>query len=372
MRLALVAIGLVTVVGCKQASQATLKDDTTNQGGNAADLKMCTEQVAAPAGPAPAPSSPSTSGSAPTFIPPALELTDGGDFIPTTSDGGDVPSDMPIGPAPGPNVASNPSSSPSASPSNSPAPAPAQANPRSGRMDKQLAPSFFEDMVACNTAVPALPDQDGKINNDGDCEYPGKGGQPFFSCHYHLGIEFAGKNNLKRDEYGEIHCIFPNGPRGITVFGGHFTCKRKDGQAKFDDAGGHGVKNATCSKNVIAQVAAQYTACSQKSCCDDGTLTGAKRVKTPGTKGNPDEVSNLYHTAGLTKAEQGLEVRPDFRLCSQPIELDCDELAVWGGHKANAPKFGASGKFWYPQVTAAGKKVYEDAKREHPAEGHHP
>lgn len=359
---------VIGAFGCKQATVgAALKDDTSP--GGSSDLKICTEQVAAaPAGPTPA--SPASPSPAPAFIPPALELTDGGDFIPVASDDGNVPSNLP-GPAPQ-TPGGTPSSSPQ--PGTAPSPALAETPSRSGDMKRQLAPSFFEDMVACNEAVPEITTDDGTINADGDCEYPAKGDMKFFSCHYHLGIEFAGKNELQRGKSGEIHCIFPTA-KGPTVFGGHFTCKQKDGATKFEEASKHGVKGAVCKNGILKAVRDHYAACSQKKCCDDGTLTGGikgREGKRPGTNGG-DLESNLLHTVNNrlgANLQNGLAVRPDFRLCEQPVELDCDDLAVWGGHDANAPKFGAPGKFWYPTVTETGRKTYKDAKEAHPTVGH--
>ncbi len=227
---------------------------------------------------------------------------------------------------------------------------------RTGEMDLQLAPSFFEKMSQCGDNMPDVSTVgDGKINADGDCEYPGAGGLPFISCHYHLGVEFASSNQAQRPGHGEIHCIFPSGG-GPVVFGGYFQCSnsgKKPAQVSHDKFAG-----ATCGSGLLKTLKTQYDACASKNCCDDGTLTGVldKRKKK-------NALIETVNRATKGNLANGLGVRPDFRICGEPMKLDCDDLAMWTGHTANAPAFGGeTDKEFAPTFSETAEKRIKDEK----------
>ncbi len=188
-----------------------------------------------------------------------------------------------------------------------------------GAMPLQLSPGFLDRMRACGaderTVPPALVLADaGVVNEKGDCAWPSG-----VSCHYHLGVEFVASGIATRPHYAEIHCIFPvdEDPKSPHVFGGHFAC-RAGTRLPVDR---HASVGAACGAGLLPAVAALAAspACDAR-CCDDGTLT--------------------VPTAEREKAST-LDVRPDFRICSAPTELDCDALTTLSGHPANAPIYGA-------------------------------
>ena len=198
-----------------------------------------------------------------------------------------------------------------------------EPRPRSGPTTYQLAPAFLEEMNACRPDS-ALPRDliakagEGTVNAKGDCEYASIG----VSCHYHTGSEFLSVSTTQQTAgRGELHCIFPSSdPKSPSVYGGHVMC-RGAGQGKPNPAHqpSHEVKaGAKCPAALVAQL----EACQTFRCCDDGTLT------TP--------------IAELIKEGRN-DIRPDFRICTAPIELDCGLLENLTGHEANSPALGGVG-----------------------------
>jgi hypothetical protein len=191
----------------------------------------------------------------------------------------------------------------------------ATATAHGGEMPQQLAPSFLDRMPACSKAEAAPPAElavatAGTVNAKGDCDWTNG-----VSCHFHLGAEFV-VSGAPRPQVGELHCIFPTSEaKSPQVFGTHFTCK-----AGTAIAHGHDVHaGQACGAALLSQLGSTLSGCDAK-CCEDGTLTATTEERR----------------------EQGkLDVRPDFRICTQTLELDCGAIAALTGHKANAPAFGA-------------------------------
>lgn len=185
---------------------------------------------------------------------------------------------------------------------------------RTGETTLQLAPSFLDRMPACGTRDATLPADlaiaaGGTVNAKGDCEYANK-----VACHFHRGAEFV-EAGVPRPRAGELHCIVPTAePKSPHVFGAHFTCKAGTAVATTQDI--HA--GEACGAGLLPVLAAALPTCDAR-CCDDGTLT---------------------ITADDRRAQGKLDVRPDFRMCAHPLELDCSSLASLTGHTANAPAFG--------------------------------
>jgi hypothetical protein len=195
----------------------------------------------------------------------------------------------------------------------------ASGEPRSGKVAVQLAPAFLDEMTACK-AEDAIPKDkiaaagEGHINAKGDCEFPGAG----ISCHYHSGSEFISTATSQQTPgQGELHCIFPSDdPKSPRVYGGHVVCKHHEQGEVHGQHASHEVKQgAVCSSAVLGQI----EPCQSFRCCDDGSLT------------NP--------IADLAKDGRN-DVRPDFRICSDTLEVDCDLLESYSAHPANSPALG--------------------------------
>jgi hypothetical protein len=75
---------------------------------------------------------------------------------------------------------------------------------------------------------------------------------------------------------------------------------------------------AACPSELLAQLRSSQAF----QCCDDGTLT------------NP--------IAELVRGGRN-DIRPDFRICSDTIEIDCALLANLTPHAANSPALGGVG-----------------------------
>jgi hypothetical protein len=193
--------------------------------------------------------------------------------------------------------------------------------PHMGAVDTQLAPAFLDEMAVCR--ADDLPPHDliehapeGHVNAKGDCEFPDIG----VSCHYHAGEEFVSSATHQQTQgEGELHCIFPGSdPKAPRVFGTHVMCRdhargEPHGEASHDVHAG-----AACS----AQLLRQLEPCKDRRCCDAGTLT------------NP--INEL-------KESHRNDIRPDFRICQDTLELDCDLLASLTVHAANCPALGGVG-----------------------------
>lgn len=195
--------------------------------------------------------------------------------------------------------------------------------PRSGPVALQLAPAFLDQMTACRPEH-GLPKDviakagDGTIDAKGDCQYANVG----VSCHYHAGSEFITTSTTRQTPgQGEIHCIFPSAdPKSPTVYGGPVVCRgAEQGGTAGDGAHAHDVKaGAQCSAGLLSQL----TSCQAFRCCDDGTLTAV--------------IADLVR-------EGRNDLRPDFRICSDPIVIDCALLANLTPHDANSPALGGVG-----------------------------
>ena len=186
---------------------------------------------------------------------------------------------------------------------------------RTGETPLQLAPSFLDRMPACGKRDATLPADlaiagGGTVNAKGDCEYANK-----VACHFHAGTEFV-VSGAPRPKAGELHCIVPTAePKSPHVFGAHFTCKAGTAVSATQDI--HA--GQACGAGLLPALAGALATCDAR-CCDDGTLT---------------------ITADERRAQGKLDVRPDFRMCAQTLELDCGSLAPLTAHTANAPAFGA-------------------------------
>ncbi|HEX2731622.1 MAG TPA: hypothetical protein VHM70_08460 [Polyangiaceae bacterium] len=159
---------------------------------------------------------------------------------------------------------------------------------------------------------------DGSINEKGDCAFASVG----VSCHYHSGSEFVTAGTAKQTPgQGELHCIFPSSdPKSPHVFGGHVTCRDPAQGTPGAHSDKHEVKaGASCSAAILQEL--QH--CQSSRCCDDGTLT------------NP--IADLVR-------EGRNDVRPDFRICSDTLTIDCGLLANFTPHNANSPALGGVGK----------------------------
>jgi hypothetical protein len=195
--------------------------------------------------------------------------------------------------------------------------------PRSGAISVQLAPAFLDEMASCKAedSMPKdLPGRagDGRIDQKGDCAFASVG----VSCHYHSGSEFiASSAKGQLPGQGELHCIVPSAdPKSPSVFGAHVTCSDpRRGKPAPEQATGEIKTGAACSAAVLTELAS----CQSAKCCNDGTLTNV--------------IGDLIR-------EGRNDVRPDFRICEQSLELDCSLLENWRPHTANAPALGGVGK----------------------------
>ena len=172
----------------------------------------------------------------------------------------------------------------------------------------------------------------GKITAKGDCEFAAVK----VSCHYHTGQEFLTTAKLAQEKgVGELHCIFPTAnDKSPNVFGGPIRCAAGTsvggGQAAVGGhgapAGQHAVQvGASCSSKLLEQL----NSCANYNCCDTGTLT------------NPI-------LALESESPPRNDVRPNFRICSQVLEIDCSLLSTMTGHDANAPAIGGIGDAVFP------------------------
>ena len=213
---------------------------------------------------------------------------------------------------------------------------------RAGAVSAQLAPAFLDAMSACRAedAAPAeviKHTSDGTINDKGDCVFASSG----VSCHYHSGSEFIANESAKQTPgQGELHCIFPSSdPKSPQVFGGHVTCRDPAQGRAPSEPGKHQIKaGASCPAALLQEL----TRCTSARCCDDGTLT------------NP--IADLVHDGRN-------DVRPDFRICSSPLSIDCELLANLTAHDANSPALGGIVKpvFVLEHAHAHEKKVVSHA-----------
>jgi hypothetical protein len=156
----------------------------------------------------------------------------------------------------------------------------------------------------------------GQINAKGDCAFAEIG----VSCHYHAGEEFVSSATQQQTPgEGELHCIFSSSdPKRPRVFGAHVVCRdhargEPHGELSHDVHAG-----AACSADLLRDL----EPCNERRCCDSGTLT------------NP--------IAELEKSHRN-DIRPDFRICQDTLELDCDLLAALTVQPANCPALGGVG-----------------------------
>jgi hypothetical protein len=191
---------------------------------------------------------------------------------------------------------------------------------RSGPVSVQLAPAFLDEMAACRSedGLPhdGLPGGGGAINAKGDCEFSNG-----VSCHYHSGSEFVSSDTSKRTPgMGELHCIIPSQEaKSPRVFGGHIVCRQPHQGDVHGAHTSHDVKQgAACSAEIVSQIAP----CQAFRCCDDGTLTG--------------DITELSRDGRN-------DIRPDFRICNDTLEVDCNLLANFTAHTANCPALGGVG-----------------------------
>ncbi|MEO8183019.1 MAG: hypothetical protein ABI895_29655 [Deltaproteobacteria bacterium] len=191
--------------------------------------------------------------------------------------------------------------------------------PRSGAMQFQLAPAFLDEMTACSAEDgppkgQTTPDSEGHINAKGDCEFTDLG----ISCHYHSGSEFVTSSDKKQKAgQGELHCIVPSDdPKSPNVYGAHITCRHPEQGFVRGKHASHEIRaGESCSSAILTQL----ETCQSFRCCDDGTLT------------NP--------IADLTRDGRN-DIRPDFRICSDTLKINCDLLANMTPHNANSPALG--------------------------------
>jgi hypothetical protein len=199
----------------------------------------------------------------------------------------------------------------------------AESVARSGPSPVQLSPAFLDEMPSCRAAdgIPsALIAQatDGKVNAKGDYEFANIG----VSCHYHSGSEFV----TSREDHqvlgqGELHCIFPSDDaKSPRVYGGHVMCRNHAQGEPHGKAPAHDVDvGASCPAALLHQL----ESCHGLRCCDDGTLT---------------------NSIGELAASARNDIRPDFRICDDTLEVDCELLAHLTVHPANSPALGGVGQ----------------------------
>ena len=206
----------------------------------------------------------------------------------------------------------------------------AAGSPPVGPVEVQLAPAYLDEMAACR-AEDGVPKEliaraaDGKINAKGDCVFADIG----VSCHYHSGSEFIQSSvHQQTPGQGELHCIFPSSdPKNPRVYGTHLTCKdHADGKPKASSA--HAARE-THEAHVVhegascpAKLLNELEPCKTLRCCDHGTLT------------NP--IADL-------EQNHNNDVRPDFRICEESLEIDCKLLTALTAHPANSPGLGGVG-----------------------------
>jgi hypothetical protein len=209
---------------------------------------------------------------------------------------------------------------------------------RSGPVSVQLAPAFLDQMPLCGPeeAFPkdrTLEATKGSINAKGDCELASIG----VTCHYHSGSEFVSSTASKQTPaQGELHCLFPSDDaKSPKVYGAHIVCRDKalgtvHGHVPHDVHQG-----AACAPSLVQRLGQ----CRSFRCCDDGTLT------------NP--------IADLARDGRN-DVRPDFRICENTIEIDCGELSNLTAHDANSPALGGVGE---PAFAVASPETGKDGSR---------
>jgi len=192
---------------------------------------------------------------------------------------------------------------------------------RSGATAVQLAPAFLDEMTACSSEATVPKDviaraTDGTIDAKGDCVFASVG----VSCHYHSGSEFVTTSaKAQTAGQGELHCIFPSDdPKSPHVFGAHLTCD-DPARGKPAEQSRAPKLGASCSVALLQQL----ERCTGSLCCDDGTLT--------------NQISELVRDGKN-------DIRPDFRICRQPLPLDCSLLDNLSAHSANSPALGGVGK----------------------------
>lgn len=197
----------------------------------------------------------------------------------------------------------------------------APAVSRAGASEAQLGPAFLDEMAACGVAdgfpAQSLPTADGHINAKGDCEFSNG-----VSCHFHSGSEFVTKATSQQTAgQGELHCIFPSDePKSPRVYGGHIVCKNRAQGQVHGKAESHEVHEGSACRAAIVQ---QIQPCKSFRCCDDGTLTAP--------------ISDLVR-------DHRNDIRPDFRICEDTLEVDCDLLESYTAHTANCPALGGVGE----------------------------
>jgi len=214
-------------------------------------------------------------------------------------------------------------------------------SPRVGPVQAQLAPAFLDEMATCR-AEDGLPmalisrATDGHINAKGDCEFADIG----VTCHYHSGSEFIQSSEHQQTlGQGELHCIFPSDdPKSPRVYGSHVMCKNHALGEPHAAPASHAAHSAhaahegeVCSANLLHQL----EPCKALRCCDDGTLT------------NP--ISDLAES-------HRNDIRPDFRICGESLDVDCELLAALTVHPANTPGLGGIGTPAF-EVTASATKA---------------
>jgi hypothetical protein len=192
----------------------------------------------------------------------------------------------------------------------------AGAVPHGGESGIQLAPAYIDEMPACaaDDALPvaAIPPAEGHINAKGDCEFPNG-----VSCHYHSGAEFITTGTASQiPGQGELHCIVPTeDPKSPHVFGAHIEC-RNHAQGEVHGEAPHDVHaGEACGAAIVRQLAP----CIHLRCCDEGTLTSP--------------IEELVH-------DHRNDIRPDFRICEDTLEVDCELLESYTAHHANCPALG--------------------------------
>jgi len=178
-------------------------------------------------------------------------------------------------------------------------------------MRSQPAPGYFAEMAVCPFHPPWLPPQDngveGRANTAGDCAF-----HDGIVCHYHVGPEFCPAADLDCNPgLVEVHCIVP-GDEQPTVHGFQLACRDEFNPNSVSPE--NWSEGKSCGRGMLGL----FENCTGQRCCRNGTLTSVD--------------------AG---GAQHYNLRPNFAICEQPLEVSCrDLLGNMKPHTNHTPHLG--------------------------------